>query len=102
VVVNKEPFLFLERLMHMRRPLLIVAVALIAASCAPEGSFEREAPGDRATSSGTVLSEGEPSTSGGSVSEEDPGGVIHLDRPPAVEVRGGDTVLSLKATLRRW
>lgn len=51
---------------------------------------------------GRVLSEGEPSTSGGSVSEEDPGGLIHFNRPPAVEVRGGDNVLSLKAWTACW
>ena len=50
---------------------------------------------------GRVLSEGEPSTSGGSVSA-DPGGLIHFDRPPAVEVRGGDNVLSLKAWTACW
>ena len=82
----------------MTRPILLVAMALIVVSCG--GPQPTDAP---TTTVGTVPGVDEPSTTADGLTPEDErGGTIDIDRPPPVEVRGGDTVLDLEAWTACW
>lgn len=89
------------RLMVVKRLLLMMVLVLVASSCASGGSLKGETLDDPADTTSTSSSDTEPTTVGSSASEED-GGPISIDRPPPVEVRGGDTVLSLEAWTACW
>lgn len=80
----------------------MTVLVLVASSCASGSPLEEETPDGPAKTTGTSSSEREPTTTEDSSESEEGRGPTEIDRPPPVEVRGGDTVLSLEAWTACW